>query len=100
MNICKIVIINQPEKMLCSVADFACFIRWGGKSHSVKVFVNGTEQRVTWCDDKFTNSIRFLLPSKEKAVVLSVNGPIPSELDRIEMNETNSVASVYFNLSG
>jgi hypothetical protein len=86
--------------MLCSVADFACFIRWGSKSQPVKVFVNGTEQRVTWCDDTFTNSIRFLLPSKEKAVVLSVNGPIPSELDRIEMNETNSVASVYFNLSG
>ncbi len=89
--------------MLCSVADFVCFIRWCSKSQPIKpikVFVNGTEQRVTWCDDKFTNSIRFLLPSKEKAVVLSVNGPIPSELDRIEMNETNSVASVYFNLSG
>jgi hypothetical protein len=66
-----------------SIQALACFIRFG--NDSVDVFVNEVHQpRVSWFDEQFSNSIRFILPTK--LVVLDVNGgPVAPDLDRIEI---------------
>jgi hypothetical protein len=81
--------------VLSSIQDLACFIRFkGDKRAQVQVFVNDVHQpRVSWFDEHFSNSIRFVLPNK--LVVLDVNGvgPITPDLDRIDI--VGYTASVY-----
>jgi hypothetical protein len=49
------------------------------------VYVNDVHQpHVSWFDEHFSNSIRFILPTK--LVVLDVNGgSVTPDLDRIEI---------------
>lgn len=76
---------------LSSIEALACFIRFG--NDSIDVFVNDIHQpRVSWFDEQFSNSIRFILPNK--LVVLDVNGgPTTPDLDRIEIE--GNMARVY-----
>lgn len=73
-----------------SVQDLACFIRYG--NDDVRVFVNDVYQpHVSWFDENFSNSIRFVLPNK--LIVLDVCGTTGTDLDRIEID--GQVACVY-----
>ncbi len=70
--------------MNSSIQDLACFVRYPHDFH-IDVYVNDVHQpRVSWFDERFSNSIRFILPTK--LVVLDVNGgPVTPDLDRIDI---------------